>query len=94
MANNNSSSGGMGSTIIGIILVLLILAALGSCTSGGSSSSSSSKSSKCQVCGRTFTNKDDVRSIAYRNMCESCYSNYKYSQELKEAAKKIQERSK
>lgn len=88
MANNNQKSGG-GSTFIAIIVVILILAGLGSCVGGGDSSE---KSSKCQVCGKTFTNSDDRWSISMRNMCERCYENYKYSQDLKDELKKYEER--
>lgn len=91
MANNNQKSSGCGTGLvfIGIAIIVVLVFALGSCSSGGSSSS---KSSKCQVCGRTFTNKADVKSIAYTNMCENCYKNYKYSQNLKDELNKYNER--
>lgn len=88
MANNNGKSGSGGSVAIVIVVILILLYALGSCSGG---SSSSSGSAKCQVCGKTFTNSDDRKSIAYTNMCERCYSNYKYSQDMKEELKKYQE---
>lgn len=89
MANNNS--GGGGSTFLAIVVVVIFLALIGSCFGGGSSSSSSS-SKECPVCGRTYTNSDDKHSIAWRNMCERCYSNYKYSQDLKDELLKYEER--
>lgn len=90
MANNNQKSGNSGCSIaIAIVVILFLIYALGSCSGGGSSSSS--KSAKCQVCGKTFTNRDDRKSIAYTNMCEKCYHNYKYSQDMKEGLKKYQE---
>lgn len=75
MNNKNKSSGG--NTFI-VILALLLL--LGSC-GGGDSSSSTSGSKTCGSCNRTFTNSNDKRSISLRNMCENCYSNYKWSQD-------------
>lgn len=87
MANNNQKSGG-GSTILAIIIVVLVLAGIGSCLGGGGSE----KSEKCQVCHKTFTNSDDVHSIVMRNMCENCYSNYKFTQDLKDELKKYEER--
>jgi hypothetical protein len=89
MANNNQKSGSGGSIAIVILIIIVLLYALGSCSGG--SSSSSSGSAKCQVCGKTFTNSSDRKSIAYTNMCERCYSNYKYSQDMKEGLKKYQE---
>ena len=86
---NAGGSGGKGSTIMAIIIVILILSGIGSCVGGGSSSSASSK---CKVCGKTFTNSDDRHSIALRNMCENCYSNYKWTQDAKEGIKKYNER--
>ncbi len=88
MANNNQKSGG-GSTFLIIVVIVLILAGIGSCSGGGSSSSDSAR---CEVCGKTYTNRDDVHSIAWRNMCERCYSNYKYSQDLKDEINKYNER--
>ena len=87
MANNNQNSGGGGSTILAIIIVVLVLAGIGSCSGG-----SDDDSSKCGSCGRTFTNSDDVSSIAWTNMCENCYDNYKFSQDLKDELKKYEER--
>ena len=89
MANNNQKSGSGGSIAIVILIIIVLLYALGSCSGG--SSSSSSGSAKCQVCGKTFTNRDDSKSIAYTNMCEKCYRNYKCSQDMKEGLKKYQE---
>ena len=88
MANNNQQSGGKGSIFFIIIVIILILAGIGSCM--GDSSSDDSK--KCGVCGKTYTNKDDVHSIVWTNMCERCYSNYKYSQDLKDEINKYNER--
>lgn len=89
MANNNRKSGGGGLVAIAIVVIFILLCALGSCSGG--SDSSSSGSARCRVCGKTFTNSSDRKSIAYTNMCEKCYSNYKYSQDMKEALKKYQE---
>lgn len=84
----NNKQGGV-STILTIIVVILILAGLGSCVGGDNSSE---KSAKCQVCHKTFTNSDDRNSIAWRNMCENCYDNYKFSQDLKDELQKYEER--
>lgn len=70
-----------------VIAILIILALFGAC--GKNCDFSSSQSKTCQVCHKTFTNKDDVRSISRTNMCERCYSNYEYTSQLKEAAKKL-----
>ena len=85
---DNNNSGGGGSIFLAIVAVVIILALIGSCSGGGSSSSSK----ECPVCGRTYTNSDDKNSIAWRNMCERCYSNYKYSQDLKDELLKYEER--
>ena len=79
---------GGGSTILIVIVVILILAGLGSCVGN----SDSGNSSKCGSCGRTYTNSDDRSSIAWRNMCENCYDNYKFSQDLKDELNKYEER--
>lgn len=50
------------------------------------------KEETCQVCNKTFTNNDDVHSIIMTNMCENCYDNFKYTQDLKEELKKYEER--
>ncbi len=81
MANNNQKSGG-GSIVLTIIIVILLLGGIGSCSGGGNSNDNESKT--CQVCHKTFTNSDDVHSIVMRNMCENCYSNFEYTQDLKE----------
>ena len=54
--------------------------------------SNNPREEKCQVCYKTFTNKDDVHSIIMTNMCENCYSNFKYKQDVKEELKKYEER--
>lgn len=74
--NNDKKSGGAGTTIIAVILVLLLLSGLGSCTGGGDDSGAT-----CGSCGRTFTDSGNTRSIAYKNMCKNCYSNFKWSQD-------------
>lgn len=43
------------------------------------------------VCGRTYTNRDDVSSIVWINMCEPCYENYQFNQEVKEELQKYKE---
>lgn len=87
MTNNNQKSGG-GSTFLTVIIVILVIAGIGSCSGYGDSE----KTATCQVCHKTFTNSDDRNSIAWRNMCENCYSNYKYTQDLKDELKKYEER--
>ena len=38
---------------------------------------------KCPVCGRTFKKgTSNAKSIRRTNMCENCYKNYKYAEEL------------
>lgn len=79
-----------GNAIFVIIAIVIIISFFG----GFNSCSSSTKSQKkytCQVCHKSFTNKDDVNSIIWRNMCEKCYNNYKFTQDLKEELKKYEE---
>lgn len=75
--------------LIGIAIVILGLICLISSCSGGSSNNKDYET--CQICHKRFTNKDDVKSIIWSNMCEKCHSNYEYTQELKESLKKYQE---
>lgn len=89
MANNNQNSGGGGSTIFAIIIVVLVLAGIGSCSGGGDSDNSR----ECSSCGKTFTNSADTRSIAYTSMCEPCYEDFKFMQDLQEELKKYEERN-
>lgn len=77
-----------GSVLFIIIAIIIVLAFLGNCSS---CCTSSSKSKSCKVCHKTFTNKDDVNSIAWTNMCEKCYNNYKYTQAISEGLKKYAE---
>ena len=72
-------------TVIIMITSLLVIALLPGC-------SSSPKEYKCTACNKIFTNSADTRSIAKTNLCEPCYQDYKNIQELKEAAKQIEER--
>ena len=38
---------------------------------------------KCQVCGRIFANtSSDAKSIKWKNMCNQCYKNYNYAQDM------------
>lgn len=48
---------------------------------------------RCGSCGKTFTNQADTKSIAFTNMCEPCYENFKFKQELQEELKKYSERN-
>lgn len=44
--------------------------------------SSSKDTSKCQVCGKKFNKgSDNAKSISRTNMCSSCYSNFKWTQD-------------
>lgn len=47
----------------------------------------------CSSCHKTFTNRTDTKSIAYTSMCEPCYEDYKFKQELQEEIEKYQERN-
>jgi uncharacterized membrane protein YvbJ len=44
-------------------------------------------SRKCKSCNRVFTDSDNTWSIALRGMCENCYKNFKWSQEVKDFIK-------
>ena len=48
----------------------------------------------CSSCHKTFTNRADTKSIAYTSMCEPCYEDFKFKQDLQEEIKKYQERTK
>ncbi len=41
--------------------------------------SRSSNNDTCHVCGRTFTDSGNTKSIARTNMCKNCYSNYTWA---------------
>lgn len=47
----------------------------------------------CSSCHKRFTNSTDVKSISFTSMCEPCYENYKFKQDIQEEVKKIQERN-
>lgn len=68
------------------LLVIFILAGIGSLIDVDNSE-------KCDVCGRTYTNSDDVSSIKLKGMCEPCYEDYEFRKELKEELKKYEERN-
>lgn len=48
-------------------------------------------SKTCSYCGRVFTDSENVDSIRKTNMCNSCYSSYKFGSEAKEAEKDYKE---
>ena len=48
---------------------------------------------KCEACGRTFTNSEDISSIRMTDMCVPCYEDYKFTKELREELKKYEERN-
>lgn len=81
-----SNSNGKSSPIVTVVVIFLALSVIGSCSGG------IDKEYTCSHCGRTFTNSADTRSIARTNMCEICYDNYKFSQDVKEELKKYEER--
>ena len=85
---NNAQKGQGHSWIIYLLVILLFLGFIGSCMNN---SSSDDDEDRCSSCHKTFTNNDDVKSIAWTSMCERCYSNYKYTQDLKEELKKYEE---
>lgn len=90
MADNNNGSSGKGFGIA--FVIFLVVCALSFCGSNGSSSSDSSDSHRCSVCGRTYTNREDVHSISWNGMCVNCYDNYKYTQKMEDEALKYKER--
>ena len=68
--------------IIGIIsMVLMIVGGImfWSVMPSGGVSSSNSDSERCRICDTAYSDRDNVKSIRYRNMCERCYKNYKYA---------------
>lgn len=78
--------------IVGLVIIVIAIIFIGIGACSGGSSSSKSESARCPSCNKKFTNSEDVRSISYRGMCERCYSNYKYSQDLQDGLKKYEER--
>ena len=85
--SSNSNNGGCIGCLFLLIFILVIFIALVSGESGGGtgSGSSSSRSAECHICGRTFTDSENVRSIRNTNMCKRCYSNYRTLQDYKDS---------
>lgn len=83
-----SEKTGCGKTFLIIFIILCVIAGIGSCFNNDSIEI---ESSRCAVCGKSYTNSDDVRSIALRNMCEKCYKNFEYNQNLKKAIEEYME---
>ena len=75
---------GFGGSLLLILLIVFIV---------NSSSSSKNEVYECSSCRREYTNRDDVNSIRMTSMCEPCYDDFKYTQELYEGAKKYEERN-
>lgn len=78
--NNNKTS--KSNILVIIIVLIIIIVGLNICNS--CIPSSTNESYTCPVCNKTFTNKDDVSSIMWKNMCEKCYENFQFNQELRE----------
>ena len=68
------------------ILIFVLAAAINNC------GKEDDENNVCSSCGREFTNRDDLNSIAWSSMCEPCNEEYKFKEELYEEAKKIEER--
>ena len=81
-----------GSKKVGIFLLIVVMCFSIKALWSHMGYNDSSNEEVCQVCNRTFTNRDDVHSIIMTNMCDNCYSNFKYTQDLKEELKKYEER--
>lgn len=78
---------------VGILLLIIVMCFSIKALWSHMGNSNNSREEMCQVCHKTFTNKDDTYSIIMTNMCENCYSNFRYTQDLKEEFKKYQERN-
>lgn len=78
-----------GKIIGAIIMACAILIGL----NGGISFRSGSNGNfrTCGYCHKTFTDSSNVKSIKKTNMCNSCYSSYKFGSEAKDAAEKYKE---
>ena len=79
------------STLICVgIVALLFFVAFGNkfCSNG-----EKDKNYICSSCNREYTNRDDVNSIIRTSMCEPCYDDFKYIQELYDEAEKYKERN-
>lgn len=77
-------------TSIGLLVAFMFLSfvVFKGCASGINSSDGSYK---CSNCSKTYTNSIDRDSILKHGMCRKCYSNYKATQDLKDAADYIKE---
>ena len=70
--------------IIGILVLAFIIFCVSMAfLSDSSGSSSSSDSLTCKVCGRSFSDSANKKSIRSTNMCSNCYRNYSYVSGLK-----------
>lgn len=75
---------GKTATALGCCLLLMVLAefifCLHSCFFDGSGSSQGGNThtsgSVCGVCGKTFTDADNMHSITMKGMCKNCFANY------------------
>ena len=77
-----------GLVVICILAIFLMIQCF-SCINGGDKNNNY----VCSSCHKTFTNRADTKSIAYTSMCEPCYEDYKFKQELQEEIQKYQERN-
>lgn len=89
ITNNSNKSGTIVITILGIIVIIGIIGFL----SDLFKDSNETKTETCPICYKTYTNGDDLHSIAWTGMCEKCYENFKYKQEIQEELKKYYEQN-
>ena len=75
---------GFGGTILLILFLVFRV---------NTSSNNKNEVYECNSCEREFTNRDDVYSIRMTGMCEPCYDDFKFTQELYDASEKYEERN-
>lgn len=80
------SSNNLGGNALTILFIILFI--IGTIIFFAKILSPSDDSKYCSSCNRSFTDTDNKKSISWRNMCENCYENYKFSQEVLEELEK------
>ena len=77
---------GLGVTVVSAIVLIIALICLFTGSCGGCTTSTSKKdNTTCKVCHRTFKKgSGNAKSISKRNMCENCYENYQWRQEVQD----------
>lgn len=75
--------------LVGVCILVIFLMAQGFVWLNGDNKNDNNI---CSSCHKTFTNRADTKSIAWTSMCEPCYENLKFKEEMKEELHKMEER--